>query len=536
MANKNLFTGTGNGGLKPADAINAAGGKAYKLSDAEALAQFAATGTFGDTFYTSAVDQLDTVLKYARNVTPEFIAKLAVYSRESGKMKDMPALLVAILFARGEDRLVRKVFNRVIDNGRMLRTFVQIVRSGKLGRKSLGTFGKKLIQKWFDDRNDALIFRDSVGNDPSLADVIKLAHPNPKDPSRQALFRYIIGKELNAEQTEALPQVVKNFEAFKQARLALKAGKPSPVQDLNPDVPDVPFQMLTALPLTTEDWTRIALKGGWHFIRMNLNTFARHDVFKSKIATKTIADILRDPKAIEKARVLPYQLLMAFTAAENVPAEISIALQDAMEHATKNVPAFNAPNGVLVFPDVSGSMDSPVTGERAAASKMTCTQVAALFASAVLRTNPGAEVLPFDTRVHLVRLNPRDSVMTNAQKLNLRGGGTDCSVALAAANAANHKADLVIYVSDNASWVDARPNVYGSTGTMHQWRLFKRRNPAAKMVNINITPASTTQASNDKDILNIGGFSDAIFETINNFVSAKTGESWVSVIEKISLE
>ena len=41
--------------------------------------------------------------------------------------------------------------DRVIDNGKMLRTFIQIVRSGAVGRKSLGTRPKRLVQRWLVD-------------------------------------------------------------------------------------------------------------------------------------------------------------------------------------------------------------------------------------------------------------------------------------------------------------------------------------------------------------------------------------------------
>ena len=53
-------------------------------------------------------------------------------------MKDMPALLLAVLSAKSP-ALLAQVFARVIDNGRMLRNFVQILRSGAVGRKSLGS-------------------------------------------------------------------------------------------------------------------------------------------------------------------------------------------------------------------------------------------------------------------------------------------------------------------------------------------------------------------------------------------------------------
>ena len=42
----------------------------------------------------------------------------------------------------------------MIDNPRMLRTFVQIVRSGAVGRKSLGTRPRRLIRNWLAERTD----------------------------------------------------------------------------------------------------------------------------------------------------------------------------------------------------------------------------------------------------------------------------------------------------------------------------------------------------------------------------------------------
>ncbi|MEP7038878.1 MAG: RNA-binding protein, partial [Acidobacteriota bacterium] len=97
MANKNLFQ-TVRGFFTPStDTTNEAGGTAYSLSPKAALAQYATTGCFNQTFYASAGEQLEKVLALAKELDAEFIAKTAIYSREKGFMKDMPALLVAIL-------------------------------------------------------------------------------------------------------------------------------------------------------------------------------------------------------------------------------------------------------------------------------------------------------------------------------------------------------------------------------------------------------------------------------------------------------
>jgi 60 kDa SS-A/Ro ribonucleoprotein len=296
-------------------------------------------------------------------------------------------------------------------------------------------------------------------------------------------------------------------------------------------MPDVPFQMLTSLPLSPENWNTIARNASWQMTRMNLNTFARHGCFAHQGLVREVADKLRDAALISKARAFPYQLMAAFTnIGADVPHEIREALQDAMEVALRNVPALAGK--VYVFTDVSGSMKSPVTGHRkGATTAVQCVDVAALIAAAILRKNPRAEVIPFEQDVVALSLNSRDSVMTNAAKLaSVGGGGTNCSAPLALLNSRKATGDVVIYVSDYESWVDAKAG--RGTATLEQWNVFKGRNPKAKMVCIDLAPNQTTQAAEAADILNIGGFSDHVFEVIAQFAEGTlAAEHWVGVIE-----
>jgi 60 kDa SS-A/Ro ribonucleoprotein len=380
------------------------------------------------------------VLELCEQVDAEFIAKTAVFCRERGYMKDMPALLCAMLSVKDREKL-NAIFPRVIDNAKMLRNFVQMMRSGAVGRKSLGSAPKRLVREWLDARDTATLFKANVGQDPSLTDIVRMVHPKPKDVEREALFGYFIGRDYVAD---ALPEVVRNFEAFKNGE--------------SRDIPDVPFQMLTALELGTAEWTAIARRAPWQMTRMNLNTFARHGVFGQPGMAELIADRLRDPEKVAKARVFPYQLMVAYTMARanaDIPREVCDALQDAMEIAIANVPAIDG--RVYICPDVSGSMSSPATGFRKGmTTAVRCIDVAALVAAAVLRKNPRAKVLPFEHDVVSVDLNSRDSVMTNAARLAaIGGGGTNCSAPLALLNRRKAKGDLVIFISDYESWVDA---------------------------------------------------------------------------------
>ncbi len=514
MANKNLFQSL-RGALVPATSVrNDAGAEAYELSPEATLARLASTGCLTLTYYASAEVQLDRVLELARSVDVDFLAKTALFARRKGFMKDMPALLCAVLATRDLDRLI-EVFPQVIDNGKMLRNFVQILRSGVTGRKSLGSAPKRLVRQWLERATERQLVQATIGNAPSLADIVKMVHPLPANATREAFYAWLVGKPYNLA---ALPESLRAFEAWKTTR--------------DGAVPDVPLQMLTAQDLGETEWSAIAKNASWQTTRMNLNTFARHGVFNDAAIVKSLAARLSDPDQIRRARVFPYQLLVAFMNAGNdMPVELRDALQDAMEIAVSNVPEIDG--NVVVCPDVSGSMGQSVTGFRkGASSKVRCVDVAALVAAAFLRKNRKARVLPFEVGVVEVNLNSRDSVMTNATKLaNVGGGGTNCSAPLAQLNTEKTPADLVIFISDNESW--DHPAANRGTAMMIEWEKLRILNPQAKLVCIDLVANITTQAPDRKDILNIAGFSDNVFDLIATFAAGADGtRHWINEINQ----
>lgn len=518
MTNKKVFKTSRGKNVRTPDAVNEAGGSAYKLGAKEALAQFGMTGTFNDQFYSTAEDQLAQTLTLCDQVGPEFVAKCALYCRRNGYMKDMPAFMLAYLADRDTD-LLKMVFPRVADNAIMVKKFAQIVRSGVVGRKSFGTAIKNILREWLNSRTSEQMFRDSVGGDVRLEDLIKMVHPKPQTKQREALHGYLLGKEHNPK---LLPDLVRQFEDFKSGRTK--------------KVPNVPFQMLTSLDLGVDGWKQIAKNAKWQMTRMNLNTFSRHGVFEDEEMVNLVANRLRDEEQIRRARVFPYQLLAAYKNIVNgVPRRIINALHDAMEIATKNVPEI--PGKVVVGCDVSGSMwGTPVTGFRAgSSSRVDAATVAALMASVVLRTNEEAIVYAFDMDLYNPRLDPRDTVITNAKKLSqYGGGGTDCSLPFKKVHRDKLDVDVMILVSDNQSWLHPYP-----ASAEREWKKVLARNPKAKLVNIDTAAYNTVQIDEDANSMNIGGFSDKVFDTISDFVTSEStgfdASKVVRDIEKLDL-
>lgn len=517
MVNTQLFNTSKGSCLPPTDTVNAEGARAYAMSARHQLAQYAATGCLHASFYAGADAQLATVAALCEELDSAFIARTAVYARERGYMKDMPALLVAILAGRRAPELAT-AFRKVVKNGKMLRNVVQVLRSGAVGRKSLGSRPKKLVQEWLNTASEAQLLGAAVGQSPSLADVVKMVHPKPAQAWREAFFAWLIGRPYEPSR---LPPALQAFEAYKRDR-----SRP---------LPDVPFQMLSALDLGAQEWAQIALQGSWQMVRQNLNTFARHGVFELEGMTSLVAAKLANPVLLAKAGVFPYQLMAACKAASpEVPGAVREALEEALEMAIGQVPAIAG--RVVVCPDVSGSMSAPVSGQRGSASSvMRCIDVAALAAAALLRKNPDALVLPFERDVVSCRVNANDRVLDNAAKLAaLGGGGTNCSAPLAWLNRHRIEADLVVFVSDNESWVDAGSR---ASETMLQWEIFKRANPDARLVCIDCTPNGSTQAQERDDVLNVGGFSDEVFRIVAAFAAGATSAGhWVAEIEAIRLD
>src|SRR5690606_3488964 len=118
-------------------------------------------------------------------------------------------------------------------------------------------------------------------------------------------------------------------------------------------------------------------------------------------------------------------------------------------------------------------------------------------------------------------------------------GGTNCSAPLAYLNERKAKGDLVVYVSDNESWIDSpRYGCFGggATATMHEWASFKQRSPRAKMVCIDLQPYGNTQAQERPDIINVGGFSDQVFDYLADIAADRADAGyWVRQIEAMQL-
>jgi 60 kDa SS-A/Ro ribonucleoprotein len=292
MANKSLFASL-KSLLPRADARNEEGACAYQLPPKHALAQLAATGCFNGTFYAQSEEQLATMLSRANQVDDNaYLAKLAVYSRERAFMKDMPAALLLVLSKR-DQTLFRSVFDRVVDNGRVLRTLFQMIRSGQFGRKSLSYSLQRSFQRWLNEASVGRLLAASIGKDPSLRDVLRMVRPTPKNNARRALFGWLTDKAVGKwapATVDDLPEEVRALDAYRKA-----ASAEEQVSILSNA--HFRWDLLADAARGSAVWKAIARQMGPQALRMNLNTLLRHEVLDDAEMVEFVAAKRRGPFA-----------------------------------------------------------------------------------------------------------------------------------------------------------------------------------------------------------------------------------------------
>jgi 60 kDa SS-A/Ro ribonucleoprotein len=97
-----------------------------------------------------------------------------------------------------------------------------------------------------------------------------------------------------------------------------------------------------------------------------------------------------------------------------------------------------------------------------------------------------------------------------------------------------------VLVSDQESWIGTGRQ--GSTAVITAWAEFVRNQvrlhgkdfTGPRLVCLDLQPYTTTQAPDRSDILNVGGFSDAVFDVLAAFLTADPTR-FVAEVEAIEL-
>ena len=189
--------------------MNHEGAKAYAMTPEMELYTAVVTCALSDKFYESKDGRMERIASLIRQVEPEFVAKLAVYTRTQMNLRSIPMfLIVELAKIHNGDSLVKRTIEKTVlraDEIMELLMCYQFRNSDSKSIKKLGKLSRQVQEglksafNRFDEYQFAKYDRSNL--EVKLKDALFLVHPKASSPEQQASFDKIVSGELQTPYT-----------------------------------------------------------------------------------------------------------------------------------------------------------------------------------------------------------------------------------------------------------------------------------------------------------------------------------------------
>lgn len=502
---------------------NHEGAVAYKMTPELELYSTAVTTMIAPKFYEDEGDVLKRIRSLVAKVSPEFVAKLAVYARTKMYLRSLPAVLaVELARVHNGDNLVRRMLNgivgRVDDITEVLGYYASrnsdkkdVKKLGKLStqlRKGLGDAFNKFDEYQFGkyDRKGGITLRDAL----------MLTHPKAKDDATQKLFDKIVAQELEVPYTW-------------EVELSKGGDK-------------------------KETWEQLIDSGrvGYMALLRNLRNILEAKVSAAHV--KKVAAMLRDPEQVRRSKQLPFRFLSAYRALGNEVTSrwggrdsevvdhpqvglVLDAIEEAIKVSVENLKGYDDDMDIMIACDVSGSMQSPVSPK----SSVQMYDIGLLLGM-LLQHKCKSVITGMFGETYKTYALPKTNILENVNKLHQKEGevgyATNGHKVVQHLIKNNIVVDRVMIFTDCQMW-NTEEYAFGLTrnrgasSLARAWGEYKQIAPNAKLVLFDLNGYGNAPISLRKgDVALVSGWSDKVFDALEAY---EQGGSALDEIEKIVL-
>jgi 60 kDa SS-A/Ro ribonucleoprotein len=527
---------------KPNQVANNAGGFVFQVDQWAQLDRFLILGNEGGSYYAGEKEMTKKNVTCAEKCIAtdglRTVARVVEISDGGRAPKNEPALLVLAMCAKKGDEATKKAayeaMPKVARIGTHLFTFAEYIEAfGGWGRATKRAFGD-----WYQKKPLSAAAFQAVKyqsrNGRSNRDILRQAHPTPKDDGFKTLFKWITKGELEDVAVEGL-EIVKAFEAAKKTKDKKEIIKLIKAHGLVREMipteflsdPDVWEAMLPALGVTA--------------VIRNLANMTRIGLLKPmSAATKHVISLLEDTEKLQKGRVHPIAVLGGmlayksgggglYTKSQNTWTPVG-TIVDALDGAFYKTFQNVVPAGkrTLLALDISGSMDGGViAGVQGLTPRMGSAAMSLITAATekdhafigftadgggygyggTLRKNKssgGVTVLDISPKMRL------DKVVAEISGLPM--GSTDCALPMIWAQKNKIDIDTFCVYTDNETWA----------GSIHPFQALKeyrqKTGIPAKLAVIGMTATEFSIADpSDAGMMDVVGFDTAAPALLNDF-------------------
>ena len=511
---------------------NNAGGYVFELDKWKMLDRFLILGSEKNTYYSSAkeltIDNARNILKLLKEDGKRVVDRVVEISYSGRAPKNDPAIFVLALASAAEDADTRsyalEMMPLVVRTGTHLFQFINYC--DKL--RGWGRALRNSISKWYTDKDlsqlvyQIIKYKSRYGW--SHRDVLKKAHPKPKSPQQDFLFRSITrGLDDNGLDLILDEDLTRYYIA---STLGTKFNPDNPT-DINTVAKlivqyDLPREVIPTRMLNYPIIWEALLETGMPYTAMlrNLGKMSSVGVTRElSETTKKIVDTLTNTTIIQRARVHPINILAAKVVYSqgagyrgsntwSVNQQICDALETAFYESFKYLEPTN--KRYMIAIDVSSSMTyENVPG----LDFLTADLVSAAMAMAYIKKEDYVTTVAFSHKlipVHLSKHMSIDSVINELKAIHF--GATDCALPMLYAIDNNIPIDVFVIWTDNETWYgDVDPHI-----ALKKYR--EKMGINAKLVVCGVTATNFTIADpNDPGMLDVVGFDSAVPMLIDQF-------------------
>ncbi|RFM36220.1 TROVE domain-containing protein [Chitinophaga silvisoli] len=478
--------------------VNYEGAKAYTLTPELELYSAVVTASLHDQFYEGSAERLERIRALIKKNDPQFVARLAVYTREKMYLRSIPLVLaVELAKVHTGNGLVSNMVNRVVqraDEITELLAFYTLSNERKETKK-LHRLSKQ-IQKGlslafnkFDEYQFAKYNRAAA---VTLKDALFIVHPKPKDDDQQLLFDKIAQDALQVPYTWETTLTATGQVQYSDASDRQKAFRHA--------------------------WEQLVESNmlGYMALIRNLRNILQADV-DNRIINKVCAQ-LSDEKAVLHSKQLPFRFLSAYRELKQVKHkrtdDVMKALEAAIKISVQHLQGFDQDTRVVIACDVSGSMQTPVS----ARSVVRYYDIGLLLGMLLQHKCENVVTGMFGDKWKVVDF-PKKHILENVDAFYQREGevgySTNGYLVLADLIKSGRIVDKVMMFTDCQMWDSTTGNQREKNTLAEQWKRYRYMAPQAKLYLFDLAGYGKTPVDVRGDgVYLIAGWSDKVFEIL----------------------
>eukprot|EP00112_Aurelia_sp_Birch-Aquarium-sp1_P021743 Seg593.1 transcript_id=Seg593.1/GoldUCD/mRNA.D3Y31 product="60 kDa SS-A/Ro ribonucleoprotein" protein_id=Seg593.1/GoldUCD/D3Y31 len=528
---------------------NNAGGFGFQVTDLERLKRFLVLGTEGGTYYAGEKELGLENVKCIRSLIEagrgkEVVDVVKQYSVEGRCAKQTTIVYTLALCARFHDgshgslyTATRKAAYEALSAICRIPTdlfhfvkFCEDVSKAVDKKTGWGRAHRKAIAKWYMEKRGErlayLVTKYKQRDGWSHKDLLRLSHPKPTDEKKghSAVFKYILRGYPDVERF--VKKVAENgfpvdkdlsetMGMLKATNDAMQAENEEQILELIKEHNLVREHLPTKFLTSKKVWFQLLQGMPITALLRNLGNMSSKGMFEDseghqgKEIALTVANWLTDETRLQKARVHPFNILVALRIYKSGKGDkgsktwlVNDAIVNALDEAFYKAFKFVVPTNkrYLLGIDVSGSM---TYGGCHGTTVITPAEASAAMAMLALKTEPSTTPMAFASSFVPLKINKDmklDDVLRETRKMMF--GATDCAQPMLYALEKKLEVDVFIVYTDCETWI----------GNVHPHQALQNYRadmniPDAKLIVCAMTSGGFTIADpNDRFMLDVVGF------------------------------